>query len=701
MEGRYGGLKKIIFAAMVLLWIFSFVNVAYASNLETDRHYTFSYYGDADPSPPAYNFMRTVSGEDMGAGNLKSPEDFYITQSGDIYIADSGANRIVICDSEYRLINIINELTLGGEKTALNNPCGIFVDETGGNIYIADTNNARVLIASKDGTVLGTLTVPPDGIVESFQPQKVLKDISGNFCVISAGVNEGIMHFREDGEFLGFLGAPKVKVNLVDMFWRNLMTVAQREQTRLITPIIYSNINIDRNGILYTTIKTTNIEETQKFRKLSPGGYDITRSMGKFPPNGNPFSVFLGSDETGSHYKSSLLVDVVNYENGIFSVLDQVMGRVFTYDEDGNLMFAFGSPGTSTGSFSLPVAIEQFDNKLYVLDKNNANINVFTSTDYGICLGSALKAFKDGDYDRSQELYQSIINSNINSEIGYIGLGKNLLIKGDFKEAGEAFLLGNYRQGYSDAFDLYRRNVISENFVLIFTIGVLLLAGVILFFMYLTKERPARIPDRSFWGTLNYSTHIIFRPFDGFFDLKNEKRGSEAAATVLLVLFIAAYIGNKQYTGFLFNEVDIRYFSMPKEVLTILFALTIWMLVNAGVSAWIYGEGGLKHIYMYTCYALTPMTILFTLATAVSNILLLEEGIFYYFLTGLGIIWFIFLIFAGNMQVHQYSIKNNLLNILLSLLQIAVVLFLILVGISLYQQTSTFAKTVITEITLR
>jgi tetratricopeptide (TPR) repeat protein len=697
---------KKIFSVIALL-IFLGINFsAFASEFDINQQYNFNFYGDAVPSPPAYSFSKLIYGKDLGTSNLKSPEDFYITDKGLIYILDSGSNRVIICDLSFKIIKILDEFTTDKGKTHLKGAMGIYVDEKTDNIYIADTNNSRVLVSKQDGTIINTLTLDKGSNIigpnESFLPQKVSLDISNSICVISTGINQGIMHFSQNGKFLGFLGAPKVKVNLVDLFWRNFMTVDQKEKTPLMTPIIYSNMDLDKSGIIYSTIKTTDFQATQKFRKISPGGYDITRSMGVFPPNGDPFPIIINANSDPIQFKSTLFSDAVTYNNGIYSLLDQMMGRIFTYDSDGNLLYVFGNKGNTSGTFNYPIAIEQNGDNLYILDKNLGSISVFTITQYGKDLNMANQYFQKGDYDKSIKLFQNIVNNNINSEVGYIGLGKNLLIKGDFSEAIKAFKLGNYRHGYNEAFDQFRRKIIMDNFILIFIIGALILAGILALILYQTRENIKIKPiKRNYWSSLKYSLHIMFRPFDGFYDMKNEQRGSIWAATTLLIAFVITYIVNKQYSGFLFNEIDLRFFNLPREIFIILFAIVVWIIANVSVSTWVYGEGKLKYIYMFTCYSLVPIIIFMNLSTLVSNILLTEESIFYYMFYWLGIIWLMFLLFVGNIQVHQYTAKNSLFTIFLSIIQIAIMLFLILVSISLIQQIISFAQVISTEISIR
>ena len=54
--------------------------------------------------------------------------------------------------------------------------------------------------------------------------------------------------------------------------------------------------------------------------------------------------------------------------------------------------------------------------------------------------------------------------------------------------------------------------------------------------------------------TLKYGFHVIFHPFDGFWDLKKERRGSVAASLTFVALTIFMLVVQKQNTAFLFNK---------------------------------------------------------------------------------------------------------------------------------------------------
>ncbi len=53
----------------------------------------------------------------------------------------------------------------------------------------------------------------------------------------------------------------------------------------------------------------------------------------------------------------SSFIDVVVDDSGRYSALDATRGRIFTYDDDGNLLYIFGGLGNQMGTFTRPVAL--------------------------------------------------------------------------------------------------------------------------------------------------------------------------------------------------------------------------------------------------------------------------------------------------------------------------------------------------------
>ena len=55
---------------------------------------------------------------------------------------------------------------------------------------------------------------------------------------------------------------------------------------------------------------------------------------------------------------------------------------------------------------------------------------------------------------------------------------------------------------------------------------------------------------RQLGKTLKYSLYVIFHPFDGFWDLIHEKRGSMGAAHTIIILVVLTQIWTWTYSAF-------------------------------------------------------------------------------------------------------------------------------------------------------
>ena len=56
-----------------------------------------------------------------------------------------------------------------------------------------------------------------------------------------------------------------------------------------------------------------------------------------------------------------------------------------------------------------------------------------------------------------------------------------------------------------------------------------------------------------YWSSLKYGLYVISHPFDGFWDLVHEKRGTLAAAHTFLILFLLTRVLKLMLTSFQFS----------------------------------------------------------------------------------------------------------------------------------------------------
>lgn len=422
--------------------------------------YNYSYWGENVAAPSAYEPASLVTGTSSGAGEFKTPQDLHVTADKETYILDTGNNRIVILDADYRSVQTVDSFTAQGKKQTFNNPQGLFVTDQK-HVYIADTGNKRVVHLDAGFNLVDILETPKSELLQAnfeFQPVRVVVDRANRIYIMSAGVFDGFMEFSADGAFEAFIGANRVQVDPIDYFWKSISTKAQREQMVMYTPTEFTNLDINEEGFLYAT---NGDEYGDPIKKLNAQGADILRREGYFKPSGD----IMYTNVTGA----SRLIDIDVTDSEIYSVLDAKRGRIFTYNGDGFLMYIFGGLGNRLGEFSNPVAIEHNGDDLLVLDQALGELTVFQTTDYGRTLNAAVRSYYKGDEEQAARLFAKVANMNANLEYAYDGIGKAYLRQGNYKEAVQYFKRSMDHAHYSKAFLLYRKEVLRGHFSTIMT----------------------------------------------------------------------------------------------------------------------------------------------------------------------------------------------------------------------------------------
>ncbi|QHW33751.1 hypothetical protein GZH47_25090 [Paenibacillus rhizovicinus] len=683
--------KRTIAALLLVIFLISqFAPVAAASG----DSYTYSYWGDAVPAPDPYVAARVVYGADLNIGGLSSPQDMYISRTGKVYIADTGNNRMIVLNKALQVERVIAGFEHEGKQDTFNQPEGVFADEEG-NLYVADTQNRRIVELAADGRFIRAIDKPQSTLIrDGFQyaPSKIVMDSAQRLYLVSRGSYEGIMEFDQDGAFSGFIGTNRVKFNPADLLWKRLSTKKQRDQMEQFIPLEFNNIAIDGDGFMYTT--TVEENGNSPLKKLNPSGVDILRSKGYFPPKGD-----VGTRDAGSIPGSSIFVDVTQDEGGMYSALDSKRGRIFTYDKDGNLLYMFGGLGAEMGKFRTPSAIGMLGEQTLVLDKDNGRLTVFEPTRYGSLIRKAVTSLYNGKIEQSTSAWQDVLKINSNYEVAYIGIGKSLLKQGENKEAMRYFKLGNNREKYSEAFKRYRKEIVLDRFgtiVLVVLAAVLLVIGA-------TKLVRRRVAGKHYEevGILKNPFYTMLHPFNGFWEMKFEKKGRLKIAIGVLLLLAVFTILKRQYSGFVVNYNNPAELNSIDELKFILLPFLLWCVANWSLTTLMDGEGKFREIVMATGYSLMPLMLVYLPQTLYSNVITADESSFYYLLNTIAVGWFIGLLFVGTMTVHQYSAGKTLLTMLLTLVVIGIILFLGMLFFNMTQEMVSFFKSLYAEMSFR
>ena len=119
--------------------------------------------------------------------------------------------------------------------------------------------------------------------------------------------------------------------------------------------------------------------------------------------------------------------------------------------------------------------------------------------------------------------------------------------------------------------------------------------------------------------SIRYSLYVITHPFDGFWDLIHEKRGSIAAANTFLILFLIIRVLKLIATNFQFISAPVQHINVFEEMGSLLLPFIVLCVANWAMTTLFDGKGRFKDIYMGMCYALVPYIIIQLPMILVSN----------------------------------------------------------------------------------
>jgi len=213
------------------------------------------------------------------------------------------------------------------------------------------------------------------------------------------------------------------------------------------------------------------------------------------------------------------------------------------------------------------------------------------------------------------------------------------------------------------------------------------------------------INDKTWWQhvgkTLKYSLYVITHPLDGFWDLTHEKRGSIAAANIIIISTVIVEILRLTLTNFQFVTINMEYFNAIIVALRILLPVFLWTVANWSLTTLMDGKGRMYEIYMAVCYALTPYVMINAVLIVLSQFITFDEGAIYWVLGGFSMLWTGLLILAAMMMVHDYSLLKTILSSLLTIVGMGVIVFIFVIFFSLISDAIAYFISLYKEILFR
>ena len=716
-------LIKVLLLSLVLVMVFGTVSASAFNSYDT---YTYSIDGEPLKSPEAYSVNMSATSAEMnllqekyGNKTLNKPTDIVSDVDGSLYIADRGNNRVVVLNKYYSATHILDSyVDEYGRAQSFKEPSGVFVTDYNDEkiLYVCDTNNYRIVKFKMDSAgefgYVGTINKPDSDLVkaEAFKPYSIAVDLYGRIFVVSLSCFEGVIVMSGEGDFTGFIGAQKVVANPIQKIWMKFQSVEQRKNQTITVSKEYNNIAVDPDGFIYVTSDKIDPDEQlasieskkpdySPVKKLNSAGDEIMNRNGFFDPGGevqvNSFSSGLGV---------SKIVDVAVGSEKSWTILDQKRSRFFTYDQDGNLLFAFGDQGIQLGNGAnfVGMTYQYVDgtNYLVVLDSLEAKITVYSPTKYCDTIMAALRNQNDHKFSESINYWQKVLTLNNNFDMAYIGIGKALYSQGKYDESMEMLTKAYETAQYSKAFAQIRKDIIGTWLI---PIIIAIIAVLVLFFKFLgwakkkNKATALKVGKKSYVEELLYVFHLWFHPFDGFWDLKHEKRGSVRAGTTILGITIVAFFYQAIGQGYTYNPRGDTS-TVILQLLAVIVPVLLWCVANWCLTTLFDGEGSFKDIYIATTYSLAPLPLLIIISTILTNVMTQSEGSIVSLLVSIGYIWVGILLFFGTMVTHDYSMGKNVLTILGTIVAMVVIMFVAILFSSLLVKMVTFLISIFSEI---
>lgn len=496
--------KKIISSVLVLcvaIALFAQMNI-FTANAEIQETHDYHYIEPGNEQsamaiPKTFtvrNIVNKIDSEDPANSSLKNSTDMFIDDDDNIYILGSKPARVVkmdmwgnvsleITEVKCKECAEANEKCTHTTKDTLKEPQGIFVfnEETGNpeadqHIYVADTGNNRIVHFDSEGYFVEEFTKPDDPAIADypFDVKKIYINNNGIMYLLMKTDFQGFMKLSTKGEYLGNSGMTWTVTSVTDIIASWFSVGNELIERAALTAPPYSNFMMDDSGWMYATV--IQVDENQ-IAKLNTSGVNV------YPEAQYGRNFFEITDDTtyrGTTYTSNF-VDIAVDKQGIIYVLDDAIGNVFLYDQEGNNLAYFGSSGSYRGHFKEPVAIGLLsDSSVVVLDQGTGYVTIFKPTEFCTLMKDGTELYYDAKYEEARSVWTELLEIDGNYVYGHKALGKAYFKEKNYDMAMKEYKLADNTEGYSLAFEKKKGEITKKYFFLLVLIIIVLVVGFVI-----------------------------------------------------------------------------------------------------------------------------------------------------------------------------------------------------------------------------
>jgi tripartite motif-containing protein 71 len=206
----------------------------------------------------------TIGGHEV----LSLPTDLVVDQSGQIYVVDSGNDRVAIFSKDGSYLRAFGET--GKRPGQFDGPVGIAIDDNK-RLLVADKGNNRIQIFDLNGKVIDTFkTLYRDKAVN---PVDVAVNNDGSEISVTGNANHRVMVYNSDGDLLrhwGGEGADKA------LFRYPATTVMSDDNRLYVVDVLNTRVQVfDNKGKHILDVGGWGVQPGQFFR---PKGVAIGKS---------------------------------------------------------------------------------------------------------------------------------------------------------------------------------------------------------------------------------------------------------------------------------------------------------------------------------------------------------------------------------------------------------------------------------------
>ncbi|MBP1993611.1 YIP1 family protein [Paenibacillus eucommiae] len=578
------------------------------------------------------------------------PVDLFVAENDHVFVVDKGSSTVIEFSGDNKPVRSFGDQEGEG---SLSEPEGVFVDQEG-TVYVADTGNERIAVFNEAGSFVRAYGKPESPALTSdfyFVPTKLAVDSRGVMYIACKGAELGLVRMSPDGEFRGFFGVNKANASYLGWVKKLILTKEQLAKEVANKPRPVANVTLDPSDFIVTV--SPGLNTTGNIRKLNAGGIDMM-----------PAELLIN---TGS------VADAAVDRNDFVYGVDQENSKISIYNPQGDIVFDFAGKQMSAqwdGLLVFPTAIgvnSRFE--VLVSDGGTGIVQLYKRSEFGNAALTVSYLYDQGRYEESRPYFAQIAVQNEMFDLTYHGLGKLALQDGDYENALELFKEAKNTKDYSVAFWNVRIDRIEAYFVPVF------FTLLILFVLYrLLRSRLAARLQTVSWpeGLRLYGSEmkafflILFKPYDGYYRLKDRKVGLLVIVTILLLAALARVV-TVYGSGFLYNPVELRSINIWYQLWLPFLPWITWVIASYLVCSIKGGEGRFREVVQASTFGLAPYILFAIVIVPLTNVTVLEESILVQAATQLMLLMTVIHFFVMSQVIHNFDFLETAKNLLISI----------------------------------